>query len=594
MKFKFTIAYRIGAGFAVLLFLTILVFYNTNNVLTRSKQISDDINEIYNPSVYELEVLKLHLLQANTLIEDWVYTQQSEDSENKSAYKHLVDSLIPASKTNVKGLYKYWRDSEKYMAEEIFAEIDTMLESHNQIRNNLVKWMDYEDAEAKLLSEFVLEEAVGQLKEIDILLQDLIIREKDNAISVSNDMVESFETLQFLVRYLGVALVLMGVIISLYTARSIVKPVNFAKNIILDLSRGIIERRKMKSRNDEIGEMTEAMNKLIEGLNMTKDFANALGSGNYDFPFTLLSDQDSLGKDLLKMRVDLAENERILEEKVKQRTAEVVRQKEEIESQSKEISRLFEEVTDSIVYAKRIQTAILLPDSEVKKLLPNSFIFFKPKDIVSGDFYWIDQKNGQHFFAASDCTGHGVPGAFMSIIGHNGLDHAVNFCETPAEILDALNEGLGRSLHQEDGEGETKDGMDIALCAIDEKRGQLQYAGAFNPLYLVRDGELEITKADKFPVGSFIHDEPQKFTNHVIDVKPNDMIYVCSDGFQDQFGGPKGKKYMLGKLKKLFIEISSLDVNEQSKKLENELSSWMGDDHEQVDDILIIGLKIPS
>lgn len=591
MRFRFNIAWRIGTGFSILLVMTMLVFYITNNTLKESKRISDDINDIYNPSVYELEVLKLYILRAHTQITKWVQFQSSEDDPAKLAYMKLIEDDIPKTEDKIKKLYLKWVDKEKEKAEQVFAEIDTLLEIHAEIRNNLKTFDDYDDAESQFLSNFALEEAQVQMNEIILILQDLIMREKNNAINVSEDMVESFNLLQFLVRYLGIALIVMGIIISIYTARSIVNPVRYAKNILLDLSKGIIERRKIKERNDEIGEMTEAMNKLIEGLNLTKDFANALGSGNYDFPYTLLSQQDALGKDLLRMRTDLAENERILEEKVKLRTAEVVRQKEEIEQQSDEISRLYDEVTDSIVYAKRIQQAVLQPISQVEKILPNSFIFFKPKDIVSGDFYWVYKKNRVSFFAASDCTGHGVPGAFMSIIGNGGLDHAVNFCDTPAEILDALNEGLSKSFHHQAGEQETKDGMDIALCSLNYDTQELQYAGAFNPLYIVRNGELLVLKADKFPIGSFISEEKSQFTNHVLKVEKGDHIYICSDGFQDQFGGPKGKKYMLGKLKDLFLEISQLSIDKQYDSLEKELKEWMGEE-EQVDDIIIIGVKI--
>ena len=591
MKFKFTIAWRISAGFAVLLVLTILVFYNTNVVLNKSKKISDDINEIYNPSVYELEVLKLHLLESNTLISEWVNTQSSEDSDNKTVYRDLVERKIPDTEKRIRSLFQHWIDAEKVKAEEIFSEIDTLLAIQQQIRDNLTTWDDYDNPEAKFLSDFALEEAGVQMDEVTKIMQELIVIEKGNTIRVSQDMVDSFDILQFLVRYLGIALVVLGIIVSVYTARSIVKPVQYARNILLDLSKGIIERRTIKVSNDEIGDMTEAMNKLIENMNMTKNFANALGSGNYTFPYKLLSEQDSLGRDLLKMRIDLAENERDLEEKVRLRTAEVVKQKEEIEIQSQEISRLYDEVTDSIVYAKRIQQAILLPYANVKKILPECFIFFRPKDIVSGDFYWVDERNGTAFIAAADCTGHGVPGAFMSIIGHNGLDNAVNFCTTPAEMLDALNTALAQSLHQQAGETETKDGMDISLCAFDRKKKVLQFAGAFNPLYKIRDGEMEIIKADKFPVGRFVDEEPRKFTNNVIEVKPGDMSYICSDGFQDQFGGPQGKKFMLGKLKKLIMNLSELPIDEQPALLDQELIEWMGDE-EQVDDVLVIGLKI--
>lgn len=593
MKIRYTVAWKIGTGFTVLILLTMLVFYTTNNTLTQSKRISDDINEIYNPSVYQLELLKLEVLQSNALISEWYQEQRSDDAPYKLEYIKVVEEDLDLTKNNIRNLFKHWIDLERHLAERIFAKIDTIVDLQNEVRNNLQTWEDYDDVEAMFLSSFALEEASLKIQEVDILLQDLITRERNNALKVSEEMVDSFNLLQFLVRYLGIALIMIGVVISIYTARSITKPINFAKNIMLDLSKGIIERRKMKTSNDEIGEMTLAMNKLIEGMNMTKDFANALGSSNYDFPYRLLSDQDSLGKDLLKMRTSLAETERILEDQVRVRTAEVVQQKEVLEEQGKEIGRLFDEVTDSIVYAKRIQQAILQPMREVNKILPNSFIFFRPKDIVSGDFYWVEKKNDVSYFAASDCTGHGVPGAFMSIIGHNGLDQAMNFCDTPAEMLDALNQSLSKSLHQATGEAETKDGMDIALCSFDSKKRELAYAGAFNPLYLVRDGELLITKADKFPVGSFVDEELQKFTNHKVKVQKGDMVFVCSDGFQDQFGGPKGKKFMVGHMKRLLQEIAHLDVDEQRERLKNEFEEWRGDD-EQVDDILIIGLKITS
>ena len=229
MKIRYSIAWKIGTGFSILLLLTIIVFYNTNVVLNSSKQISDDINEIYNPSVYELEVLKLHLLESNTLITEWVNNQSSEDKEFKMTYINLVQNEIPRSKERIKELYKHWIDAEKHSAEQIFAEIDSLLKVHFQIRNNLQTWEDYEDPQAKFLSNYALEGAVMQLNEIDIIIQELIIKEKNNTIKISKDMVQSFETLQFIVRYLGIALVLMGIIISIYTARSIVKPVNYAK-----------------------------------------------------------------------------------------------------------------------------------------------------------------------------------------------------------------------------------------------------------------------------------------------------------------------------------------------------------------------------
>ncbi|MGB3947576.1 MAG: SpoIIE family protein phosphatase, partial [Bacteroidia bacterium] len=299
---------------------------------------------------------------------------------------------------------------------------------------------------------------------------------------------------------------------------------------------------------------------------------------------------------LLKMREDLRENERVLEAKVIERTEQVVRQKEEIEAKNGELEVLYKHVTDSIKYAKRIQEAILPPDSLVKKLLPQSFVLYKPKDIVSGDFYWIEEKNGKVMFAAVDCTGHGVPGAFMSIVGYNILKQAVvnNNLTTPSLILDILNEGVSETLHHghEHEEGQAKDGMDISFCTIDFNTLELQYAGAYNPLYIVRNGQLLQTKADKFPIGFFLGEEKKKFTNHTVQLQSGDTIYIFSDGYADQFGGPFGRKFMAIPFRVLLMDINKEPIEKQKQILNKTIEEWRGN-LDQVDDILVIGVKIP-
>jgi serine phosphatase RsbU (regulator of sigma subunit) len=345
--------------------------------------------------------------------------------------------------------------------------------------------------------------------------------------------------------------------------------------------------------NDEIGEMAIAMNNVVDGLKRTKDFAQEVGSGNFDTEYKPLSSKDSLGKALLKMRDDLAENERFLEEKVRQRTAEVVKQKEEIDEQKEQLEEYFLQVTDSIKYAQKIQEAILPPESYVRKLLPDSFIFYRPKDIVSGDFYWLGQAEDRVYFAAVDCTGHGVPGAFMSIVGYNQLKQAIITTKggTPAEILDHLNIGVSETLHQKDENSTSKDGMDVAICSLNHKTKELQYAGAFNPLYLLRDGEILQTKGDKFPIGSFLDGETPNFTNHKLQLLEGDQLYIFSDGYPDQFGGPRGKKMMYKKFRDTLIANSQKDLSVQKDLLRDHLYDWMGDE-EQVDDILVIGVKV--
>jgi serine phosphatase RsbU (regulator of sigma subunit) len=216
-----------------------------------------------------------------------------------------------------------------------------------------------------------------------------------------------------------------------------------------------------------------------------------------------------------------------------------------------------------------------------------------PKDIVSGDFYWLHDSDGLLMIAAVDCTGHGVPGAFMSIVGFNQLNHTVNVRKVrrAADILDSLNEGVISTLNENKSEGSIKDGMDMSLCLIDFKSYRAEFAGANNPLMLIRDGKQKKYKGDRFPIGAFEGNNPPRFRNHEIDLKQGDCIYLFSDGYEDQFGGPDDKKFMSKRFEELLSEIASMPMAEQKKILIERLNSWMGT-NEQVDDILVIGIKI--
>lgn len=289
----------------------------------------------------------------------------------------------------------------------------------------------------------------------------------------------------------------------------------------------------------------------------------------------------------------LEQDKQELESIVKERTIEVVAQKEEIERKSTEIAKNAKNITDSIKYAKRIQKAIFPTHAKINRLLPESFVFFRSKGIVSGDFYWIEERKGKVLAAAVDCTGHGVPGAFMSIVANNLLNQAVNehSLTKPSAILDELNKGISETLHQTYEESTVKDGMDIAMCSIDFENNYLEYAGAYNPLYLVRDGELTEIKGDKFPIGVFVGEELKKFAGHKIDIQKGDCIYIFSDGFADQFGGPYGKKFKIARFRELIINISKYPIDRQNELLDETMREWQGD-LEQVDDIVVIGIKI--
>jgi len=248
------------------------------------------------------------------------------------------------------------------------------------------------------------------------------------------------------------------------------------------------------------------------------------------------------------------------------------------------------DITDSINYAKRIQEAILPPKELKYQLFPEAFVLFKPRDIVSGDFYWFAERDGKKIIAAVDCTGHGVPGAFMSMIGNTFLNDIVNKqgITQPSEILNHLRTSVISSLKQD--EGENKDGMDIAICCFNSTSNSVEYAGAHNPLWIVRNEELIEFKADKLPL-NFNKGQAESFTNHHIEIQKGDNLYIFTDGYQDQFGGDKGKKFRSKQLQELLVSISKLSMADQEKKLNDILEAWQGN-YEQVDDILVIGIKV--
>jgi serine phosphatase RsbU (regulator of sigma subunit) len=274
---------------------------------------------------------------------------------------------------------------------------------------------------------------------------------------------------------------------------------------------------------------------------------------------------------------DLKEANRNLEQKVMERTKKIEQQKREI--------------TDSIQYAGRIQTALLPPDEELDSLLPSYFILNKPRDIVSGDYYWVSHKNDKVIVALADCTGHGVPGAFMSILGISFLNEIVNTSGklVACEILNELQEHLVKSLHQTGKKRETRDGIEMALCVLDPVNKKLQYSGAFRPLYLICNNELKEFKPDQIPIG-ISDDETCTFTNKEIDFEENDIIYMFSDGYVDQIGGPRRKTFRSRKFKQLLIDIHQKPLQEQKAILEKEYEKWKRD-IEQIDDIMVMGIR---
>ncbi len=333
---------------------------------------------------------------------------------------------------------------------------------------------------------------------------------------------------------------------------------------------------------------------ICMSIHLAREFAQTNRSLSKQLKEVEILSAKSIEQEKEKQKLLETEKDR-LEIQVNERTSEISEQKKIIEEKNKDI-------TDSIHYAKKIQDAMLPAIDVTKQLFPESFILFQPKDIVSGDFYWIAETSNSEpntpnsklfFIAAADCTGHGVPGALMSMTGNNFLNQIVierNNSST-AEILSELDFAIRKSLKQERADVESKDGMDIALCRFTNDFSELLFSGANRPLWIVRENELLEFKAVKRSIGGIQSVNAIPFSETKIDLQKNDCIYIFSDGFADQFGGPEGKKFMTKRLKELLVSINSLSMEEQQLKLEVEMNAWRGE-LTQVDDLLLIGIKI--
>jgi len=303
---------------------------------------------------------------------------------------------------------------------------------------------------------------------------------------------------------------------------------------------------------------------------------------------------------------DINEELKSRNENLAEQRDEIMAQRDEIEAQRDTVSAQKDQIelqkqslTDSIEYAQRIQSATLPPDEMIQQLLPEHFILYRPLDIVSGDFYWMSEKNGQIILAVADCTGHGVPGAFMSMLGLNMLNDIVNSATSPnaSYILGELRNRIISSLRQTGRSDEARDGMDIALCILDRKKMTLQYAGAHHPLYLARESELQVIKGDPMPIG-ISPDEDRPFTNHDLLLREADTLYLFSDGYVDQLGGERRKRFKTTQFKQILLDNQNCSMPDQLAKLKQALDEWTGltglyaHKYDQIDDILVVGIRM--
>ncbi|MEA2043459.1 MAG: SpoIIE family protein phosphatase [Bacteroidota bacterium] len=362
-----------------------------------------------------------------------------------------------------------------------------------------------------------------------------------------------------------------------WSTRLVVKPIQHLLQNMQITGEGNMANFSIVRSNDEIGQLSVEYNKMSARLK------------------TYFDEVTDLNKNLEQKVLDRTATINEQKEEIVSQRDSLLHKNSEIESQNEEIiqqrdilHQQKQEITDSIHYAQRIQNAVI-PDNTVFSS-EELMLFFKPRDIVSGDFYYIQELGDKRIIAAADCTGHGVPGAFMSMLGISFLNEILKKGTTnPAEILEELRRSVKSSLKQHGKETKQKDGMDMALCVFDKKEKYVEYAGAYNPLFLIRHGELSKYKAVRNPIGVYVKENP--FVTNRIELKTNDMLYIFSDGFPDQFGGKHGSKYKSKKFKDLLTRLSDMPVTEQEQALKTEFEQWQGN-FPQTDDVIVLGVRV--
>ncbi len=585
MDFKFTIGRRIGIGFAIFIIGTMVAFILTIITLNDSKTRTETVVSQITPSVADLKEINLLLQRSHTDISKWFYNKSFNDVEFRTELERIIKKDYPTKKNHLIVLSAIWTPNENQKLKVLFNQIESLFVIYQEeIMDQLSTADAYEDPNIYMMARLPFEDSETSIQAIYKNLNELIsIKQKFAELEIKT-MFSSLDFLKRFVQLLGITLVIGGVLIAFFTTRSITKPIQILKKMLLSMGLGILPKERITESRDEIGEMGKALNDLIQSMHHTTDFAYETGAGNFEATYIPLSKDDSLGQALLKMREGLAESERILEQKVIERTEEVVRQRHIVEEKHKEI-------TDSINYAERIQRSFLATKELLDENLKDHFVFFKPKDIVSGDFYFAEKLTNNNFLlATADSTGHGVPGAIMSLLNITSLEKAIENQDQPSDILNTTRKIIIERLKKDGSAEGGKDGMDCSVICFDFKKKKIIVSAANNPVWIVRGSETIEIKPDKMPVGK--HDKQDvSFTQQTIDIKKGDVIYTLTDGFSDQFGGSLGKKFMSKKLRELLSKNAHLPMEEQRSILENTFISWVGD-LEQIDDVTLIGVRV--
>ncbi|HLP11904.1 MAG TPA: SpoIIE family protein phosphatase [Flavobacteriales bacterium] len=555
-------------------------------LISESKNTIAKMTEVINPYIESLEKFNLMVTESKMYSTNWTYLKYSKDDEDKKELQALHKTRYPELKKELEGfLTKLDKKADRDSLRAVFKKFNDLLVVEEEIMETLASADDYEIPIKKLGCEAIIDdEVLPRTAAIKKQLSKIIKRNREEADNMKHDIEADTFKLMTIMLIASVVLFLFVIFAVYFISNAIKKPVVKMKDVVQQLSKGELTDEKVEVKENVIGEMAHAVNILADSFTKTSEFAKQIGSGNLSVNYDKLSDNDVLGNALIHMRDSLRTYADEMETKVRERTKEVLEKGVKLE-------HAYREIKDSISYAKRIQESILPSDQMITRVFDQSYILYKPKDIVCGDFYWYTQQGDDAVIAALDCTGHGVPGALMTVIGNSLLNQIVNFSgiTSPAKILSQLDKKLQETLKQH-GEIATNDGMDAAICTYNMKKKEITFAGAKRPLYIFKNSELIEIKGNKTPIGSYQHYGDKFFTEQRFNVNQSDTIYLFSDGIQDQFGGDEGKKFMIKRFRDMLKGLQPLSMKDQVASLENEIAAWQGQ-YEQTDDMLLIGIR---
>lgn len=576
---------KVTKAFVVIILIVLVNVIVNSIIIEKNKKNVAKLTEVINPYLQTLEEFNLIVTESKMYATNWVYLQNSVD--DKRNFHYLMNTHYPSLKNRLdKFLARLNKQSDRDSLSAVCKSFDELITLEREVMRTLVFFDDYENPTKKFKCEDIIEsEVLPRTGSIMARLNRIIEHNRKEALALKTETEVSMQRMMTIILATSIALFLFIFFAVSFISGAIRKPVMKVNEVIRKLAKGELHDEKIITGGQNVvSEMALSVNALSESFSKTSNFANEIGKGNLTVNYEKLGQNDMLGNALINMRDSLHAYSEEMEQKVFERTQEVL-------EKSSKLELAYREIRDSITYAKRIQESILPSNELILKVFTNSFVFYRPKDIVCGDFYWFAQKGDEVLLAAVDCTGHGVPGALMTVIGNSLLNQIISTSTStdPAVLLGMLDKKLLETFQQH-GNFSTNDGMDAAVFRYKINKREITFAGAKRPLYMFKNGELIEVKGNKSPIGSFGHDYDKMFTSHKINVNPNDTVYLFSDGVQDQFGGSDGKKFMIKRFRDLLESIQPLPMAEQAKQIAAEIDKWQGD-FEQTDDMLLIGVR---